>query len=205
MSKFIVFEGLDGSGKGTQIRLLCEEFKRRGEAFQQTAEPTFSVTGGAIRDALNGNHPRHPAELAALFLTDRIYHNTGKFDGIELLLSQGKHVICDRYYYSSFAYQGTGCDMQWVMEMNLNCPNIRRPDLCIYLDVDPQRSKARVDGANKSLEIFEQDVAQITAIRNKFMKAFELLGDRETVVLIDADRPVDVVAADVWDAVRRIL
>ena len=95
--------------------------------------------------------------------------------------------------------------MQWVMEMNLNCPNIRKPDLCIYLDVDPQRSKARVDGANKSLEIFEQDIAQITAIRNKFMKAFELLGERETIVLIDADRPVDEVAADVWDAVKRIL
>ena len=72
--KFIVIEGLDGSGKGTQITLLTEALRRMGSKVHRTAEPTDSVTGGLLRDALGGFVQRDAYELSALFLSDRIFH-----------------------------------------------------------------------------------------------------------------------------------
>ena len=74
-SKLIVIEGLDGSGKGTQAALLAEAMRADGRTVHQTAEPTSSVTGGMLRDALGGIVKRDAYELSALFLLDRIFHN----------------------------------------------------------------------------------------------------------------------------------
>ena len=73
--RFIVLEGLDGSGKSTQITLLAQALQAQGRKVHCTAEPTSSATGGLIRDTLSGSYARSGAELAALFLTDRIAHN----------------------------------------------------------------------------------------------------------------------------------
>ena len=70
--RFIVFEGLDGSGKGTQISLLEKRLISEGRSVVLTAEPTETTLGGIIRDALSGDPVRTPSELAALFLSDRI-------------------------------------------------------------------------------------------------------------------------------------
>ncbi len=104
--KFIVIEGLDGSGKSTQIRLLAERLRSLGREVFETAEPTPSATGGLIRDALSGFTRRTGAEIAALFMADRVAHNVNPINGINVMLAQGRDVICDRYYYSSLAYQG---------------------------------------------------------------------------------------------------
>ena len=138
--KFIVFEGIDGSGKGTQINILVEEMKRQGRTVYQTAEPTNSVTGGILRDALGGFTDRNAYEMSAMFLLDRIFHNSNKINGIKQFLEKGVDVVCDRYYYSSFAYQGIDADLKWVMDMNLNCKEILKPDLCIFLDIDSKSS-----------------------------------------------------------------
>lgn len=81
--KFIVVEGLDGSGKGTQTALLCAYLKSQGRNVYPTAEPTESVTGGMIRDVLSGARQRTSSELAALFLADRVAHNMNPVNGIE--------------------------------------------------------------------------------------------------------------------------
>ena len=106
--KFIVVEGLDGSGKGTQTALLCAYLKSQGRNVYPTAEPTESVTGGMIRDVLSGARQRTSSELAALFLADRVAHNMNPVNGIEKTLEAGIDVVCDRYYYSSIAYQAVG-------------------------------------------------------------------------------------------------
>ena len=81
--KFIVVEGLDGSGKGTQTALLCAYLKSQDRNVYPTAEPTESVTGGMIRDVLSGARQRTSSELAALFLADRVAHNMNPVNGIE--------------------------------------------------------------------------------------------------------------------------
>ena len=173
--KFIVFEGIDGCGKGTQIELLCNRFREAGIANTKTAEPTFSCTGGMIRDCLSGKTKTSPYELAALFLADRINHNTNEFDGIEKLLSQGKTVICDRYYYSSIAYQSLDCPINWVSDMNLCCRSIRKPDLCIFLDLTPEESLRRMQQCGKPLDLMEGDIEKSARIRQRFFDCFDIV------------------------------
>lgn len=194
--RFIVFEGIDGAGKSTQISLLEKKLKSEGRRVFVTAEPTQSVTGGALRDALSGNYKRTSTELAAMFLADRVFHNVNEKTGIMQALENGFDVICDRYYYSSFAYQGTGSSLEWVMRMNLDCPDIVRPDVCIFLDLDAESSKKRIDSERASVDIFEESTDILNSIRNKFFDVFEKLPD-ENIKIVNAGRTVSEIAADI--------
>lgn len=194
--KFIVFEGLDGSGKGTQIRLLEKKLLNAGRDVALTAEPTETALGGMIRDALAGNHMRTPSELAALFLADRIQHNTDTKKGILSLLDSGKDVICDRYYFSSFAYQGIDVGLDWVMKMNLDCPDILKPDVCIFLDVDPDVCMQRIDSSRAFTEIYEK-ASTLKRIRSRFFEVFERLDGKENIKIIDASRTPEEIAGDI--------
>lgn len=196
--KFIVLEGLDGSGKGTQIALLSMTLTNMGISVYQTAEPTQSATGGLIRDALAGLQKRTPHELAALFLADRIFHNTAP-NGIANMLDKGITVICDRYYYSSFAYQGMDTELSWVMDMNLNCPEILKPDLCIFLDVPTAQCDKRMN-SRQSREIFE-NVETMDKIRTRFFEVFDILKGQENIVVLDASKSVEDVRQDVMKSV----
>ena len=202
---FIVFEGLDGSGKSTQIRLLEEKLKLYGLKIHTTSEPTNSATGGLIRDTLSNNTKRHPAELAALFLTDRIAHNINPSWGIQNFLNDGITVICDRYYYSSFAYQGMETNLDWVMDINLNCPQIMKPDLCIYLDAEPEKCKKRVDSERVHLEIFENEISVMKKIRAQFLDVIRKLNHMENIVIQSADRPQTEIANDIFNSVISLI
>ncbi len=195
--KFIVIEGLDGSGKGTQAALLIKYLTAKGRKVFQTAEPTESVTGGLIRDVLSGARKRTSSELAALFMADRVAHNVNPVNGIEKTLEAGIDVVCDRYYYSSIAYQAVGEDKQWVVDMNINCPSIRKPDVCIFFDVDPESCRKRLESGRVYLEIFERDIEQVQAIRARYHEAFDLLKESDNIVVVDAARAPEEVAADV--------
>lgn len=199
----IVFEGIDGTGKSTQMRRLAERLMAHGIPVELTAEPTDMEDGRHLRRVLSGQEPANNAKIAALFLLDRIEHNTNPEHGIERMLSDGKTVLSDRYYYSSMAYQGRGDDFPWVADMNLHCPAIRRPDGCIFLDMEPEdsmvRIRARADEGVAELEIYET-VAQQAAIRAGFLRAFEHLKDRDNIIKVNAAGTVEEVAARVWDA-----
>ena len=194
--KLIVFEGLDGSGKGTQIQLLADEMKKEGRTVYLTAEPTFSSTGGMIRDVLGGFVKRDAYELSALFLADRIFHNVNSKNGIKQFLEKGIDVLCDRYYYSSFAYQGIDADLDWVMELNLRCREIIRPDLCIFLDVDIDSCDKRIEKNRLEREIFENKSTQ-KKIRKRFFEVFEKIGAEENIKIVDAARSISEVSADI--------
>lgn len=202
--RFIVLEGLDGSGKSTQIARLAQSLRARGRRVHCTAEPTDSATGGLIRDTLRGNCRRSGAELGALFLTDRIAHNVNPVWGFQRLLKEDWDVICDRYYYSSFAYQGLSTDLEWVMDMNLKCPEIGKPDLCVFLDVDYKKCKERLDRDRASLEIFEQDPEQMNATRQLFFSVFQRLEGRENIQIVDANDTPDQVAAKIFALVEQL-
>ena len=202
--RFIVLEGLDGSGKSTQITLLAQALQAQGRKVHCTAEPTSSATGGLIRDTLSGSYARSGAELAALFLTDRIAHNVDPVRGFRRLLREGWDVVCDRYYYSSFAYQGLSTDLDWVLDMNLNCPDLAKPDLCVFLDVDYRSCKERLDQDRASLEIFERDPEQMNETRRLFLEVFRRLEGRENIRVVDANRSAGEVAEEILQLVNAL-
>lgn len=201
--RLIVFEGIDGAGKTTQIELLEAHLKELGHKVYRTAEPTESVTGGLLRDALSGVSKRTACEMAALFVIDRIFHNVNPVWGIEKLLSDGVDVLCDRYYYSSMAYQGSETDPEWVRDMNLNCPEIRRPDICIFMDLTPEQSMERIRKGRVTFDIYE-NLDRLTQVRNRFYRVFEELKDTDRICIVDAARPIDVIHADIAQAVASV-
>ena len=200
----IVFEGIDGAGKTTQIELLTRRLQSKGRVVYRTAEPTESVTGGLLRDALGGISKRTPCEMAALFVLDRIFHNTNPINGIESLLEKGIDVICDRYYYSSLAYQGSETDENWVREMNLGCPEIRRPDVCIFLDLTPEQSMERIGRGRVTTEIYE-NVERLTSVRNQFFRVFESLSESDRVCVVNAARTVEEIHEEIAGIVADLL
>ncbi|MBE6627703.1 MAG: dTMP kinase [Ruminococcaceae bacterium] len=194
--RFIVFEGIDGAGKSTQIDLLKQKLQADGRRVYCTAEPTESVSGGLLRDALGGVSKRTTCELAAMFVLDRIFHNVNPVHGIEKMLAEGIDVICDRYYYSSLAYQGSDTDFTWVRDMNLNCPEIRTPDVCIFLDLTPEQSMARIEGGRVTKEIYETD-EKLTRVRNQFYRVFEELKERDRIEIVDASRSIEEIHQEI--------
>lgn len=194
--RFIVFEGIDGAGKTTQIELLTGRLQKDGRRVYRTAEPTESVTGGLLRDALGGVSQRTACEMAALFVIDRIFHNVNPVNGIEKLLAEGVDVICDRYYYSSLAYQGSETDASWVRDMNLNCPEIRRPDACIFLDLTPEQSMERIGKGRVTLEIYE-NADRLARVRDQFFRVFDSLRD-DRICIVNAARSVEEIHEEIY-------
>jgi len=204
MGKLIVFEGIDGAGKSTQIRLLAEALEKRGIKTSQSAEPTSYPSGRAIRDVLAGRVTVSSDELAVMFAADRANHNTNPDGGINCLLESGITAISDRYYYSSMAYQGVQIGLERVMQLNLENPDIRRPDLCIFLDLEPRQSLDRIESRHESTEIFET-YEYLDKTRKTFFNVIDTMIARgENIVCIDASRSVDDIASDVLDAALKL-
>lgn len=202
--KFIVFEGLDGSGKSSHIKSLRDNLCDIGEKVYITAEPTDYETGKYIRRILTDSLEKDMYLQAALFLADRLEHITNPEFGIEKYLNDGYTVICDRYYYSSFAYQGTASDIDWVMKINLECEKIIKPDICIFLDVEPSICKSRIDEERDVVELYEKSVKLMKDVRNNFFKVFDNLKEAENIKIINANRESEIVEKEVFDAVSKL-
>lgn len=199
--KFIVFEGIDGAGKTTQAELLAKKINSIGRRAYRTAEPTALPSGKHLREILSGDVKKSDCEIAMLFTLDRIAHNIDAEQGIRRMLEDGYDVICDRYYYSSLSYQGGVTDYEWVKSMNLNCPEILRPDLCIFLDLTPEQSLERITAGRDRLEIFE-NVETLTRVRNSFFSVLSDLDDN--IAVIDAYRAVEDIAEDIWSVYKSL-
>ena len=178
---FLVFDGMDGSGKTTQMNLLADRLRAEGVPVAVTAEPTASPDGKRLRQALSGAVAAGAEELATLFLLDRIGHNLAQ-DCIDACLRAGVTVLCDRYYYSSIAYQGgdDSARMAWVCRMNLDCPAVRRPDACLLFDLEPETAMRRITAraGGTATEIYET-LEQQTRIRARFRRVREMYQAQE--------------------------
>jgi dTMP kinase len=201
---FIALEGLDGSGKSTQTKLLAEKLTAQGHKVYTTSEPTTSRIGSIIKDIFKHKMEADHRTIAALFVADRLDHLLNKTDGIVKKIEEGYTVICDRYYFSSYAYQGTHLEIDWVIEANSLCADILRPDLNIFIDVSPEISMKRVNRSRPSTELYET-VDNLGNVREKFFEAFEKLKDKEVVFITEGDRSPDLIAKDIWTEVSRIM
>ncbi|MCD7774966.1 MAG: dTMP kinase [Clostridiales bacterium] len=203
--KFIVIDGLDGSGKTTQTKIIAEKLASKGIDAVIQAEPTGGEYGKMCREALSGARKCSKSQLALLFTADRIDHNLNEKDGINLNLNMGRTVISDRYYYSTLAYQGVDVGMNWLKSLNIGCSDIRKPDLCVFLDLAPEKSMERINAGRSpdEIEIYE-NITYLTSIRKRFFNVIEMLGDRENIVVINADGSVEGVASEIENAIMKL-
>ena len=201
-NRFIVVEGLDGSGKSTQIKMLKEYLKSKGEKVYMTAEPSEGRIGKTLREMLSEDIPTDMYFQAGMFLADRIDHCTNPENGIKKMLEEGYTVISDRYYYSTFAYQGTKSDMDYIMKINLDCPAILRPDVCIFLDLNPEICKGRIDTNRGKTEMYEKNIEVMKSIRKNFLDVLTSLKDRENIKIINAEGSIEDIQKAIREAVE---
>jgi len=181
---FIVLEGGDGAGKTIQAKLLCSALRRRGYKIHATAEPSKSDVGRLIRRSLLQKRKISPESEALLFAADRFLHLQSE---IRPALSAGRTVVCDRYMYASFAYQGAqGVDREWLRAINRFA---EKPDLAIYLDVPSDVSLRRI---RRKKSVMETPGLQ-QQVREEYMKLVE----SGELVAIDSNRPIQKVAEDI--------
>ena len=201
-NRFIVVEGLDGSGKSTQIKMLKEYLESMGEKVFMTAEPSEGRVGKTLREMLSEDIPTDMYFQAGMFLADRIDHCTNPVNGIKKMLEEGYTVISDRYYYSTFAYQGTKSDMDYIMKINLDCPAILRPDVCIFLDLNPEICKGRIDTNRGKTEMYEKNIEVMKSIRKNFLDVLNSLKDRENIKIINAEGSIEDIQKAIREAVE---
>ena len=177
---FIVIEGLDGSGKTTQAKLLTAKLSRSHNAVY-TAEPSHGKIGTFIRNRCLYSEKRLSSTTEALlFAADRIEHVENE---IKPALANEKLVVCDRYVYSSLAYQGSAnLSVDWIAEINKHA---LKPDLAIFIDVTPEKVLQRLHRRRSVMENLETQ----QKVRNVYLQFVEK-GDLRR---IDGDKPMDEV------------
>ena len=183
---YIVFEGIDGAGKSTQIQLLKEWLEANGFRVETLVEPTDSKVGKLIREILqkpDATEDRVQKTLGLLFAADRMFI-------MDKLEDESKIFISDRSFISSLAYQGSA---EWIEVLNRYA---KKPDLLILLDLDVKKSVARTSGG----DTFE-NVEFLTGVKENYLKLVE----NYTHEIIDADRGVNKVSSDIKKAVAPYL
>ncbi len=197
---FIAFEGIDGSGKSTQVKLLSESLIRTGHRVYCTEEPTDSRIGSIIREVFRHKMEADHRTIAGLFVADRLDHLLNRTHGILKKLEEGYTVITDRYYLSSYAYQGAHMPIDWVIEANSMSADLLRPDLNIFIDISPAISMERLTRGRTSLELFET-LENLVKVREKYFEAMGKVKSAECIFVTDGNRSPELIAADIWKEV----
>ena len=141
---FIVFEGIDGTGKSTQLHLLAEKLRQLDYAVVETREPTNGFYGKKIRELYVDRGVVSREEELELFIADRDQHVK---EVIAPALADGCVVVCDRYYLSTIAYQGAhGVDPDTILAKNEDFPV---PDLAIILEIEPAQGIHRIQNQRR--------------------------------------------------------
>jgi dTMP kinase len=200
LPRFIVLEGVDGAGTTTQLKCIDKALADSGLAHWTTFEPTNLSAGLLIRRILGGELSAAPGTVAHLFAADRHEHIFGT-GGILEHLGSGDAVICDRYIFSSLAYQTVACGSELPIALNRFFP---LPGLLLYFDVHPEISMNRIR-LRTSRDIYEELPIQ-EQVRTAYEDAMAGFADSAMrVVRIDASLPLSDVSRLVLDAVGKAL
>jgi dTMP kinase len=197
----IALEGLDGAGTTTQASKLRDWLVRRGERVHVTAEPSQGPIGALLRLVLQRRMapPGGSAEegrlgaatMALLFAADRLDHLAQE---ILPRIAEGWIVVTDRYVLSSLAYQGIGCDLDYVVSVNALA---RKPDLTILLDVPAAVCRRRIEAARAHLELFEGLEQQEKVGENYRALARGPHGAEANTVVVNGDRDPEEVHVEI--------
>jgi len=199
LKDFIVFEGLDGAGTTTQSRLLNEKMNLHKRSSVLTCEPTETFIGKTVRHVLQNKEIVAEGTLAKLFAADRHNHLYHPRDGIITLLNTGKMVICDRYLFSSLAYQSIDWNFSSVWELNCAFP---LPEHLIFLDVPPEEGQRRILRRDTPQEIYEKKDLQ-DEIRANYFHVFSLFENTDMKLhIFDGTLPVKELEDLVWKKIK---
>lgn len=190
----IAIEGLDGSGSSTHTRHLAQRLEKNGHAVLATKEPTHDTPiGKMIRGALQHKWEASPDGLQLLFCADRAEHLKNE---IEPALQNGRVVITDRYFFSTIAYGSMAADYDWLKTLNAR---FRLPNITILLKADPAICLQRIAGRGGEFELFEkkEKLERIWEGYEKLSREFA------GIHVLDGNRTIDEVDADIWGIVTR--
>ena len=193
--KFIVFEGLDGSGQSTQAARVVDFLNSQEQKLKfghagahLTKEPTSNLIGGLIRSQLNHDWKSSQECLQLLFCADRAYHLEKE---IIPLLKRGVFVVCDRYFFSTIAYGGLEVeDREWLLSLN---KNFLFPDFIFLLKVSPKSCIERIEKNRHITTLFEKEemLKRVWANFERLAKEFE------NVYIIDGEKPIEEVSSNI--------
>jgi len=195
--KFIVVEGLDGSGKSAQVDLLIDYLKNKNKEVVVTKEPTIeSQAGRKIKQALRKEIIVEPMELQKLYVQDRKEHLSNK---VVPALKDGKMVISSRYAPSTFAYGcSDGLDISLLLDLN---KEFLLPDLTIIVNVPPELCVKRIESRGDPKELFEQK-EKLTKVNKIYKKLGEYM---ENVVYVNGEKSIPEVFSDIIIEVNKLL
>jgi dTMP kinase len=199
---FITFEGVEGSGKTTQMARLARALRRRGHRVERTSEPDGTALGLAVRRLFErpGLRPQPLVEVF-LFMAARHQHVTEK---IRPWLDRGRVVLCDRYTDATIAYQGygRGVDPELIRELNVRATSGILPDLTLLFDLDPAVGFRRI--GRRRLDHFEREkLAFHRRVRRGYLEI--LRAEPKRVRLVRAAQPLAAVTAEARAIVEEFL
>jgi dTMP kinase len=131
-------------------------------------------------------------------VADRLDHLLNKTNGIIKMLEEGYTVITDRYYFSSYAYQSTHMDLDWVIRANSLSADLLRPDVNIFIDITPEESIERIKKGRNSVELYET-LENLQNVREKYFEVMELLQSEEKIFMTNGNGDADFISNEIWN------
>lgn len=201
---FIVFEGIDSSGKTTQAELLKNSFVANQELAVISSEPSNGIIGNLIRQALkqriifSKDRNLFDRQMAYLFAADRHDHLYNDVDGVFKLIEEDYHVISTRYYFSSLAYN---CDtveqFEFIQKLNDRFPD---PDLTIYIDLPVEVSLSRL--RERSVREIYETKDKLMRVRKQYQEIFSTY--RGTTLVVDGTQSQQKIHHQIAEQIRTI-
>lgn len=193
--KFIVFEGLDGSGQTTQIALLEKYLTAKSKKVYTTTEPSQNLIGGLIRSLLRHHWSLSNTGIQLLYCADRAHHIEAEIVPVQ---EKGYHVISGRYILSTLAFGSLNNDAKWLATINEKFP---QPDLTIFLQVSPKECIRRMKDARPSKELFEKE-KKLEQVYKTYMGLVKSKKYKH-IHVVDGERPIEEIASDIAKIVEK--
>jgi len=204
--RFITFEGMDGCGKTTQLRLLAQSLREQGHTVVETVEPGGTEIGRQIRRIL-----LDPANSAIHARTELLLYFSSRAQNVEEVirpaLAAGRSVLCDRFTDSTLVYQGCGRGLDPAIVLDLDriaCQGLK-PDATVLIEIDPQTALFRARRRNERTDSSESRIdEECFAFHERVRRGYRALAEREPgrFIAIDGRGSIGQVAAAIREALR---